>query len=76
MTDEHTVTFDESMATFTLVIMIVLAENDSFLANGGEYTTEMLASKIDDLNINKYDDIYVNSNYLHHAFGLYANRKI
>jgi hypothetical protein len=75
MTDRSTATFDESMATFALAITIVLAKNDSVLDNGGEFTTEMLASKINNLNINSYADIHINYIYLHHAFGLYANGK-
>jgi hypothetical protein len=72
MPDRRPATFDESMAAFTLAITLVLAINNNDLKNGGLLCVEILASKINDLNINAYADIYVDVAYLGHAFGMFG----
>jgi hypothetical protein len=67
MADGHSATFDEGMAAFTLAIVIVLARNGSILVNGGEFTIQIVASNINNLNTNTFEDLYVESAYLGHT---------
>jgi hypothetical protein len=76
MADGNLATFDEGMAAFALAITIVLARNDDTLVNGGDFAVQLVASNINNLNINSYDDINVQCAYLGHAIGLFCQKKL